>query len=73
MVPPEVPDARINGSETAESKSSADKSASNHIVPVVELIDGERTGDENGTEKRSVEKGEFPHGRMVVRPYLVGY
>lgn len=71
MIPPKIPDTRIHGSEAPESKSSADKGPGDHIVPMVEFVDGEGTGNEDRAQKRSVEEGEFPHGRMVVRPHLV--
>jgi hypothetical protein len=35
-------------------------------LPVVEFVDGESAADEAGSEDRSVDGNELPHGGMVV-------
>jgi hypothetical protein len=40
------------------------------LLPVVELVNGERTADQTGSKQRRVDGNQFPHSRVVVGKHL---
>jgi hypothetical protein len=66
VVEAEVPNRGVDHAVGAESHESADDCTSENVVPVVELVNGESTTNQAGTEDRSVKGNKLPHGRVVV-------
>lgn len=55
MVEAEIPDGCIDHSVCAECEHGPDDSAAEAVVPVVELVDGERSRDEGRGEDGGVD------------------
>jgi hypothetical protein len=70
MINPPIPNPRINHPITAKRHDRANDRASQTIIPIMILIDRQRTRDQRSAENRGVGGDEFPHRRMVVGPYL---
>lgn len=66
MVEAEVEDRSVDHAVGGDSHDAANDGASKAVIPVVELVDGERTGDESRAEEGSVGCDELPHGRVIV-------
>lgn len=61
-----VPDGGVRHAVSRKGHDSTDNGTGNHVVPVVELVDSERTTDKHGAENGRVNDNELPHGRVVV-------
>lgn len=61
-----VPDGRVRHAVSRKGHGRADDGAGHHVVPVVELVNSERTADEHRAEDGHVDDDELPHGRVVV-------
>lgn len=59
VVEAEVPDRGVHHAVAAEGHKGADDRAGEHIVPVVELVNGEGATDQAGTKKGCVESDEL--------------
>ena len=86
MIKAKVPDRSIDHAVRGEGHDGSDEGACEDIVPAGEVVNscakrdvadllvvfvnGEGTADETGTENRSVNSNELPHGRVVVGPDL---
>lgn len=66
MVEAPVPDGRVRHAVSRKGHDSADDGAGHHVVPVVELVNSERTADEHRAEDGRPDDNELPHGRVVV-------
>ena len=66
VVEAEVPDGSIGHAVGGEGEDNTNGCTSKDVVPVVELVNGERTTDEDGTEDGDVGDDELPHGGVVV-------
>jgi len=70
MINPPIPNPRINHPITAKRHDRANDRASQAIIPIMILIDRQRTRDQRSAENWGVGGDEFPHRGMVVGPYL---
>ena len=70
MVVAPVPDASVDHAVRAERHDGADDGAGNHVVPVVELVDGQRAGDQARAEHGRVHGRQLPESRVVVGEHL---
>lgn len=70
VVEAEVPDGGVDHAVSREGEDGTDDSASKDVVPVVELVDGKSTANEDSTEDGHVGDDELPHSRVVVGPDL---
>lgn len=66
MVIAPIPDRSVNHAVSAESHDGTNDAASNDVVPVMELVDGQRASDQDGAEHGSVDGSQLPERRVVV-------
>lgn len=66
VVEAKVPDGSVGHAVGGEGEDDTDGGTSKDVVPVVELVNGERTTDEDGTEDGDVGDDELPHSGVVV-------
>lgn len=61
-----IPDGSVCHAVGAKGEGGADGGASEDIVPVVELVDGERAADEDSAKDGSVDQCQLPQGGVIV-------
>lgn len=61
-----VPNGGVCHAVRGEGHHGANNGAGNDVIPVVELVDGQRTADEHSAKDRSVNDNQLPHARVVV-------
>lgn len=61
-----VPDGSICHAVGGESHHGANDCAGDNVVPVVELVNGQRTADKHSAEDRGVDDDQLPHARVIV-------
>lgn len=70
MVVSPVEDGSVHDPVRSKRHDGADDSAGEDVVPVVRLVDAQRTRLENGAEERREEEGQPPERGAVVAPDL---
>jgi hypothetical protein len=66
VVEAEVPDRGVHHAVGGDGEDGADHRAGEAVVPVMELVDGQRTRDQAGGENWGVHRDEFPECGVVV-------
>lgn len=66
MVVAPIPDARIHHAVGAESHDGTDNRASEDVIPVVELVNGQGASNQARAEHGGVDGGELPERGVVV-------
>lgn len=70
MVEPEIPDGGVDHAVRRDGKGRPNDGPGDAVIPVVEFVNGQCTGDQGRAEHRGVEGDQFPKGRVVVAEHL---
>lgn len=66
VVEPPVPDGGIGHPIGREGHDCTDDGASSNVVPVVVLVDGEGSTNQDSSQNRGIRRDQLPHGRVIV-------
>lgn len=61
-----VPNGGVCHAVRGESHHGANNGAGNNIIPIVELVNGQRTADEHSAENGGVNDNQLPHAGVIV-------